>query len=63
MNFVELMISERKKKHWNRQRVANKIGVHINTLDRWENGANVPLNMACKWAAIFGYEITVQKND
>ena len=59
MTFVESMIFERHKRHWNRQRVADKIGVHVNTLGRWESGADVPLSMAMKWAEVFGAELTL----
>lgn len=53
MTFNECMVSERKRRHWNRQRVADKLGVHVNTIGRWETGDDVPLSMAIKWAQIF----------
>lgn len=60
MSFTEWMINERKRRKWNRTRVSNKIGVHVNTMGRWEREESaIPFEMAEKIADMYGYELKI----
>ena len=58
--FGEWVRDRRKEKHWNQTRLAQKIGVHLNTIIRWESGTQFPpLDMAEKIIEVLGSELVI----
>jgi DNA-binding XRE family transcriptional regulator len=54
--WMKVMRAER---NWNQSRLAKKVGVHLNTIIRWESGTQFPtLDMAEKIFEVFGWELT-----
>lgn len=57
-DFGMWMKRMRKKKRWSQVRLAEKVGVHYNTIIRWESGTQFPtLDKAEEIAQIFGFSL------
>lgn len=51
----------RKKKHMTQERLAKKVGVHVNTIIRWETGtAFPPLDIAEKLIEVLGGKLVLE---
>ena len=59
-DFGLWMRDRRMERHWNQSRLADKVGVHLNTIIRWECGQQFPpLDKAEEIAKILGSELSL----
>lgn len=59
-DFGLWMKTMRKNKHMNQSRLAKKLGVHYNSIIRWESGTQFPpLDMAEKIVEVLGSELVI----
>lgn len=61
--FLISLESERRKKGLSRQELASMLGVHVQTVSRYERGEHFPkLHKLMKLAEIFGYDLSSSIN-
>lgn len=64
MDFGVWMHERRIKRSMSQQRLADKVGVHINSIRRWEQGEQTPtFDMAQDIARALGQEITINRRE
>ena len=62
-DFYIWMRNKRLKKSMSQVRLAKKVGVHVNTIIRWESGTQFPtLDMAEKIAEVFGARFSIEED-
>lgn len=64
-DFGAWMKERRMERNWNQTKLAEKVGVHLNTIIRWESGTQFPtLDMAERIIEVFGWRLkTVMGNE
>lgn len=63
-NFGKWLKKMRKSKKWSQVRLAEKLGVHYNTIIRWESGTQFPtLDKAEEIAKVFGFSLMMTEGN